>query len=294
MSADDESYVERLNSILNHDLSIRSRDNFGALCNHCGWSILTRPELDFPDSTDNTIADSDPVVCLCGKNIECEFCGNQLNWVIEEDASESIFSMSKRMGWPLGVDWTTFSGGRQGVNKLAYTVCRNLHPQGPFPRPPQTANTWWHSIRRESQGSVVYDANYFNRLMSCFEVFHQAGLSIGAVQVGVYLAWHLSQEDFLQSARLVIDMVESNMKGHLSDDEKAFHGLDIDALRAYVECRISLENDNPLNIQEIQTEIRRILDELKMLSDAEQSRSGASDFILKLTELLDNNHSISE
>jgi hypothetical protein len=282
MSEDDEIYVKRLNSILDHDLNIKSRDNFGALCNHCGWSILTRPELDFPDRTENTIADSDPVVCLCGKDIECEFCGNQLCWVIEEDSSSTVFSQSARDGWPLGVDWTEFGDG-----KMAYTMCRNLHPQGPFPRPPQTANRWWHSIRRESQGSVVYDANYFNRLMSCFEVFHQAGLSIGAVQVGVYLAWHLSQEDFLQSSRIVIDMVESNMKGHISDEEKAIHGLDIDALRAYVEYRISLENDDPLNIQDIRTEIRRILDELKMLSDHEQSRSGASDFILKLMGLLD-------
>jgi hypothetical protein len=221
---------------------------------------------------------------MCEKNIECEFCGNQLYWVIEEDASESVFSASKRRGWPLGVDWTEFG---RGESKLAYTMCINLHPQGPFPRPPQTANTWWHSILRESKGPVIFDANYFNRLMSCFEVFHQAGLSIGAVQVGVYLAWHLSQEDLLQSAKLVIGMVESNIKGHLSDDEKAFHGIDVDALRLYVETRISLENDSPLNVQEIQTEIRRILDELKMLSDAEQSRSGASDFILKITELLD-------
>jgi hypothetical protein len=286
MSVDDESYVGRLNSILNHDLSIRSRDNYGALCNHCGWSILTRPELDFPDSTDNTIADSDPVVCLCEKIVECEFCGNQLNWVIEEDSSN--FSQSARDGWPLGVDWIGFSGG------LAYTVCRNLHPQGPFPRPPQTANTWWHSILRESKESVVYDANYFNRLMSCFEVFHQAGLSIGAVQVGVYLAWHLSQEEFLQSAKTVINMVESNMKGNLSDEEKVIYRIDIDALMAYVGYKISRENDDSVNIQDIRTEIRRILDELKMLSDAEHSQSGASQFIKTFMQLINSNHSMSE
>ena len=283
---DDESYVERLNSIINYDLSIRSRDNYGALCNHCGWSILTRPELDFPDSTDNTIADSDPVVCLCEKIVECEFCGNQLNWVIEEDSSN--FSQLARDGWPLGVDSIGFSEG------LAYTVCRNLHPQGPFPRPPQTANTWWHSILRDSKGSVIYDANYFNRLMSCFEVFHQAGLSIGAVQAGVYLAWHLSQEGFLQSAKIVINMVESNMKGNLSDEEKAIHRLDIDALMAYVEYKISQENDDSVNIQDVSIEIRRLLDEFKMLSDAQQSQSGASQFIMALMQLIDSNPPMAE
>jgi len=280
MSMGDEAYVERLNSITAFDLNIKSRDNFGALCNHCGWSILTRPELDFPDRTENTIADSDSVVCLCGKDIECEFCGNQLYWVIEEDSSSTVFSQSARDGWPLGVDWTEFGGG-----KMAYTMCRNLHPQGPFPRPPQTANAWWHSIRRESRGPVVYDANYFNRLMSCFEVFHQAGLSIGAVQVGVYLSWHLSQEDFLQSARLVLDMVNSNMQGHLSDEEKAFHSLDVDSLKLYIDTKISLKNENPLNNEELHTKIRRILDAIKELSEDEQSRSGASVFISKLMEL---------
>ena len=286
---DDESYVERLNSILKHDLSIRSRDNYGALCNHCGWSILTRPELDFPDSTDNTIADSDPVVCLCEKIVECEFCGNQLNWVIEEDSSN--FSQSARDGWPLGVDWTEFG---RGESKFAYTMCKNLHPQGPFPRPPQTANTWWHSILRESKGSVIYDANYFNRLISCFEVFHQAGLSIGAVQVGVYLAWHLSQKEFLQSAKTVINMVESNMKGNLSDEEMAVYRLDIDALMAYVEYKISQGNDESVNIQDVRIEIRRLLDAFNMLSDAEQSQSGASQFIMTLMQLIDSNHPTSE
>jgi hypothetical protein len=289
MTIDDGSYVERLNSILNHDLSIRSRDNYGALCNHCGWSILTRPELDFPDSTDNTIADSDPVVCMCGKIVECEFCGNQLNWVIEEDSSN--FSQSARDGWPLGVDWTEFG---RGESKFAYTMCINLHPQGPFPRPPQTANTWFNSILREDNESVVYDANYFNRLMSCFEVFHQAGLSIGAVQVGVYLAWHLSQEEFLQSAKIVINMVESNMKGNLSDEERVIYRLDIDALRTYVEYKISQENDDSVNIQDIRIEIRRLLDKFKMLSEAEQGQSGASQFIMKLMQLIDSNHSMSE
>ena len=289
MTIDDDSYVERLNSILNHDLSIRTRDNYGALCNHCGWSILTRPELDFPDSTDNTIADSDPVVCVCGKIVGCEFCGNQLNWVIEEDSSN--FSQSARDGWPLGVDWTEFG---RGERKFAYTICINLHPQGPFPRPPQTANTWFNSILREDNESVVYDANYFNRLMSCFEVFHQAGLSIGAVQVGVYLAWHLSQEEFLQSAKIVINMVESNMKGNLSDEEKVIYRLDIDALRTYVEYKSSQENDDSVNIQDLRIEIRRLLDEFKMLSEAEQGQSGASQFIKKLMQLIDSNHSMSE
>lgn len=286
---DDENYVERLNSILNQDLSIRSRDNYGALCKHCGWSILTRPELDFPDSTDNTIADSDPVVCVCGKIVECEFCGNQLNWVIEEDSSN--FSLSARDGWPLGVDWTEFG---RGESKIAYTMCKNLHPQGPFPRPLQTANTWWNSILRESKGSVIYDANYFNRLMSCFEVFHQAGLSIGAVQAGVYLAWHLSQKEFLQSAKIVINMVESNMKGNLSDEEMAVYRLDIDALMAYVEYKISQENDDSVNIQDVHIEIRRLLDAFNMLSDAEKSQSGASQFIMTLMQLIDSNHPTSE
>lgn len=282
---DDESYVERLNSILNQDLLIRTRDNYGALCEHCGWSILTRPELDFPDSTDNTIDNLDPVVCICGENIECEFCGEKLNWIIEENSSN--FLQSARDGWPLGVDWTEFGGLEKNI---AYTMCKNLHPQGPFPRPVQTAFTWWNSILKESKGDVIYDANYYNRLFSCFEVFHQAGMSIGAVQVGVFLAWHLSQKEFLQSAKVVINMVESNMSGNLSDEEKVIYKLDIDALTAYIDYKISLRKGDSLNTQEIHSEIRRLLDEFGMLSDLQQNQSGASNFIMTLLQLIDSNN----
>jgi hypothetical protein len=63
---------------------------------------------------------------------------------------------------------------------------------------------------------------------------------------------------------------------------------------AYVEYKISQENDDSVNIQDVNIEIRRLLDEFKMLSDAEQSQSGASQFIMTLMQLIDSNPPMAE
>ena len=276
---DDEGFLARLTSIIDHDLSLRSRDNFGALCNHCGWSILTRPELDFPARTENIIADSDVVVCLCGKDIDCEFCGNQLYWVIEEDSSSTVFSQSAGDGWPLGVDWTEFGDG-----KMAYTMCRNLHPQGPLPRPPQTVKIWWDTIQ-SNLDSVTIDAEYFNRVMSCFEVYYQVGLSIAIVEVGIFLAWDMVSYDFNTSARLVLDMAESNLK-NCTEEENMTKGLEIRILKTIAEHKISKENNNVKNMNDFVTEIEELLNKCNEISDSGLNPGGAPLFLQKLMGLV--------
>lgn len=281
---DDTDYVDRLTSIMDHKLSLRSRDNFGALCDHCGWSILTRPELDFPDSTDKTISDSDPVICSCEKNIDCEFCGNQLQWAIEDSSSEKKFENARKNGWPMGVDWTECRDG-----KLAYTVCRNLHPQGPLPRPTHTVKIWFDTIqsetRKQDPSSVTIDAEYFNRVMSCFEVYYQVGLSIAIVEVGIFLAWDLVSYDFNTSARMVLDMAESNLK-NCTEEKNTIGGLEIRILGAIANHKISQENDDVKNISDFVTEFEEIVNEYNEISDSGLNPGGAPLFLQSLMDLV--------
>ena len=280
----DKEYVDRIILIDNHALSIRRRDNYGALCDHCGWSILTRSELDFPDRTDKTIADKDPVVCICGETIDCEFCSQQLQWRIDEDLENSSFQRGRAEGFPLGVDWTQFSS--DGTKKIAYTMCKHLHPQGPFPRPPQTANIWWNTIIQQSKDVDGYDSEYFNRLISCFEVFHKCGLIIGAVQVGTYLSWHLSQEGFLESALLVLELIDSHASENLSGREQETHTLEIQSLKLYLDTRKSISLEKQLDFDSINQDVIRISEEAFEKSISE---SGIATFLARVTELVNQN-----
>ena len=277
----DKEYVDRITSNDNHALSIRRRDNYGALCAHCGWSILTRTELDFPDRTDKTIADKDLVVCICGETIDCEFCGQQLQWRIDDDLENSSFQRASAEGYPLGVDWTQFSS--DGTKKIAYTMCKHLHPQGPFPRPPQTANIWWNTIIQQSKDVDGYDSEYFNRLISCFEVFHKCGLTIGAVQVGTYLSWHLSQEEFLETALLVLELIESHASDNLSGREQETHILEIKSLKLYVNTKKSLSLEQKIDSESIMQEIKRISE---LAIEKSISESGIATFLSSVVNLI--------
>ncbi len=277
----DKEYVDRITSINNHALSMRRRDNYGALCDHCGWSILTRQELDFPDRTDKTIADKDLVVCICGEAIDCEFCGQQLQWRIDDDLENSSFQRARAEGYPMGVDWTQFSS--DGTKKIAYTMCKHLHPQGPFPRPPQTANIWWNTIIHQSKDVDDYDSEYFNRLISCFEVFHKCGLIIGAVQVGTYLSWHLSQEEFLETALLVLELIESHASDNLSGREQETHTLEIQSLKLYVNTKKSLFLKQKIDYESVMQEIKRISE---LAIEKSISESGIDTFLSSVVNLI--------
>lgn len=210
-----------------------------------------------------------------------------MSWVIEESGDpNSHYSQSLSNGFPLGVDLQDFTGGGKHPPRLAYLICKNLHPQGPLPRPPQTANQWFRTITSTPHESIDWNEEYFNRLMSSFEVFYQVGLSIGAVEVGIYLAWHLSQESLLKSASKVLEMAESLLE-NLNDDEKTVHGLDIDALGLYVECLNSIENNKEIDISGIQNKIKMLIDRNGQISEMGLSSQGAPQFLMSLMGLMD-------
>lgn len=289
-TVEDQIFYGRLTSIIDYDLNLRQRDNYGSLCYYCDWSINTRPEFDFPDhenTKNKTISNGDTAVCLCGENIDCEFCGQQLSWVIEESGNpNSHYSQSLSNGFPLGVDMQGFTGGGKHPTRLAYLICKNLHPQGPLPRPPQIANQWFRKITSTPHESIDWNEEYFNRLMSSFEVFYQVGLSIGAVEVGIYLAWHLSQEGLLKSASMVLEIAESLLI-NLNDDEKTVHGLDIDALSLYVDYLISIDDNKETGILEIQNKIKILIDRNGELSAMGLSSQAAPQFLFSLMRLID-------
>jgi len=282
---DDESLVKRLIDTTNHRLSFKNRDNAGALCDTCNWPILYRSEFDFPDRTDETIQNLDAVVCNCGEEIGCEFCGKQLHWVIEE--FETLEESLKRMGEvrdALGVDVNGIKN-----NNLTYTMCESNHPQGPLPRPPHTVHRWWKKIQAETSGERQYDAPYFNEVMSCFEVYYKIELNIAAVNIGLYLAWDLSGQDFHLATETVLEMIEERTST-LDEDDKICLRMDISALKVYNKVRKSLNKNGISAIAGLQEEIDALNEELKSIIKGGHNPNGAPQFIAMTNSFIEENH----
>jgi hypothetical protein len=281
---DDESLVKRLIGVANHQLTFKKRDNAGAVCGSCNWPILYRPEFDFPDRTDETIKNLDPVVCICGEEVECEFCGKQLHWVIEE--FETLEESLKRMGEirdTLGVDVNGITN-----NNLTYAMCESNHPQGPLPRPPHTVHKWWREIQAGTQKERQYDAPYFNEVMSCFEVYYKIELNIAAVNVGLYLAWDLSGQDFHMATGQVLEMIEGRTHT-LDEDEKICLRMDISALKVYNKVRKSLNQNGISTVADLQEEIDALNEELESTIKSGHNPDGAPQFIAMMNSFIEEN-----
>lgn len=280
---DDDTLLSRLQQVEIHDLLFKPRDNGGELCPSCHWPILMRPEFDFPDRTDSRLSHGDMVFCRCGEEYSCDFCGTQLTWGVEEygNTTES-FEIFGRVQEEYGVDVTTTKS-----KAVVYTFCEFNHPQGPLPRPGQSAQRWWRDIL-SSQADTDWDETTYNRLMACFEVYFKIGLSIGAVQVGLFLAWHLSCEDMNRTAAKVIQMVKT-LTPSLEEEQQICHEIDADMLDLYVRIRLDFNANDSSVFDNYRAEISELEGNLEEITRQGHEPNGAPQFWHHIQQYIENN-----
>jgi len=280
---DDDTLLSRLQQVEKHDLAFKPRDNGGELCPSCHWPILMRPEFDFPDRTDSRLSHGDRVFCRCGEEYSCDFCGTQLIWGVEEyENTTESFEIFGRIQEEYGVDVTTTKS-----KAVVYTLCEFNHPQGPLPRPGQSAQRWWRAILA-SQADTEWDENTYNRLMACFEVYFKIGLSIGAVQVGLFLAWHLSCEDMNRTATKVLEMVRT-LTPSLDEEERICHEIDADILNLYVRIRSDFNANDSSVFANYTSEIGELEANLAEIALQGHEPNGAPQFLHYIKEFIKNN-----
>jgi hypothetical protein len=280
---DDMRLLSRLEKVEKHDLNFKPRDNVGSLCPTCNWPILMRPEFDFPERSESSLEHGDKVFCICGEEYSCEFCGTQLTWGVEkyenfQESSKIFGDIQER----LGVDVTTTRS-----SAVIYTVCEFNHPQGPLPRPGRTVQRWWRDIL-QLQGDTEWDEGTYNRLMACFEVYFKIGLSIGAVQVGMFLAWHLSCEDMNRTAQKVLQMVRT-LTPSLDDEKRICHEMDAVMLGLYVRIRTSYNENGSSSFDDFATEIDKTEANLAELALDDHEPNGAPQFLHHIKEFIQKN-----
>jgi hypothetical protein len=280
---DDKALLQRLNQVEGHDLSFKPRDNGGALCPTCKWPILMRSEFDFPERSESILEHGDKVFCICGEEYACEFCGTQLIWGVEKyenfEESYKIFGDVQNRH---GVDVTTTKS-----HAVIYTLCDYNHPQGPLPRPGQTVQRWWREIL-QSQTETEWNEETYSRLMACFEVYYKIGLSIGAVQVGLYLAWHLSCEDMNRTAEKVLQMVKT-LTPSLDDEERICNEIDADMLELYVRIRSTFNENGSAIFDNFASEIDKIETNLAEIALQGHEPNGAPQFLYHIKEFILSN-----
>ena len=280
---DDDTLLSRLQQVEKHDLVFKPRDNGGELCPTCRWPILMRPEFDFPDRTDSRLSNGDRVFCICGEEYSCDFCGTQLTWGVEEyDNTTKSFEIFGRVQEEYGVDVTTTKS-----KAVVYTLCEFNHPQGPLPRPGQSAQRWWRDIV-SSQADTEWDETTYNRLMACFEVYFKIGLSIGAVQVGLFLAWHLSSEDMNRTAAKVLQMVRS-LTPFLEEEERICHEIDAEMLDLYVRIRSDFNANDSSIFDNYKAEINELEGNLAEIALQGHEPNGAPQFLHHVKEFIETN-----
>ena len=280
---DDDTLLSRLQQVENHDLLFKPRDNGGELCPSCRWPILMRPEFDFPDHTDSRLSHGDRVFCRCGEEYSCDFCGTQLTWGVEEyENTTESFEIFGRVQEEYGVDVTTTKS-----KAVVYTFCELNHPQGPLPRPGQSAQRWWRDIL-SSQADTEWDETTYNRLMACFEVYFKIGLNIGAVQVGLFLAWHLSCEDMNRTAAKVLQMVKT-LTPSLEEEQQICHEIDADMLDLYVRIRSDFNANDSSVFDNYRAEISELEGNLKEITRQGHEPNGAPQFWHHINEFIEIN-----
>ena len=280
---DDDTLLSRLQQVENHDLLFKPRDNGGELCPSCRWPILMRPEFDFPDHTDSRLSHGDRVFCRCGEEYSCDFCGTQLTWGVEEyESTTESFEIFGRVQEEYGVDVTTTKS-----KAVVYTFCEFNHPQGPLPRPGQSAQRWWRGIL-SSQADTEWDETTYNRLMACFEVYFKIGLSIGAVQVGLFLAWHLSCEDMNRTAAKVLQMVKT-LTPSLEQEQQICHEIDADMLDLYVRIRSDFNANDSSVFDNYTAEINELEGNLAEIAVQGHQPNGAPQFLHYVKEFIETN-----
>ena len=283
---DDDTLLARLQQVEKHDLVFKPRDNGGELCPSCRWPILMRPEFDFPDRTDSRLSHGDRVFCICGEEYSCDFCGTQLTWGVEEyDNTTESFEIFGRVQEEYGVDVTTTKS-----KAVVYTFCEFNHPQGPLPRPGQSAQRWWRDIL-SSQADTEWDENTYNRLMACFEVFFKVGLNIGAVQVGLFLAWHLSCEEMNRTAAKVLQMVKT-LTQSLEEEQQICHEIDADMLDLYVRIRSDFNANDSSVFDKYGAEIIELEGNLAELALQGHDPNGAPQFLHHINEFIEKNSEV--
>ena len=279
----DMELLMRLNKIQEVDLEFKPRDNGGELCPPCRWPILMRPEFDFPDRTDSRLSHGDRVFCICGEEYSCDFCGTQLTWGVQEfENTTESFEIFRRVQDEFGVDVTTTKS-----KAVVYTFCEFNHPQGPLPRPGQSAQRWWQNIRG-SQADTEWDEKTYNRLMACFEVYFKIGLSIGAVQVGLFLAWHLCCEDMDRTAAKVLRMVRTLIPS-LNEEQRICHEIDVDMLYLYVRIHSDFTVNDSSVFENYTAEIVELEGNLVEIALQGHEPNGAPQFLHHIKQFIETN-----